>query len=49
MVFHYNILYLPTRFPGAEAICGKQHPSAWGEEGEKGTKPEARVEHDGNR
>lgn len=49
--FLYLFIYLfssPPR-PGTEAKRGKQHPSAWGEEGEKGSKPKARVEHDGVR
>lgn len=40
----------PSHHPtlsGAEALHGKQHSSAGGEEGEKGSKSQAGVEHDG--
>lgn len=43
--------FLSTRvpLPGTEAKRRKQHPSARGEKGEKGSKPQARVEQDGIR
>lgn len=40
----------PSHYPtlsGAEALHGKQHSSAGGEEGEKGSKSQAGVEYDG--
>lgn len=47
LYFYVFILCLHPPFSGAEAMRGKQHPSARGEEGEEGSKPQAGVEHDG--
>lgn len=44
--FSLSVSHHPT-LSGAEALHGKQHSSAGGEEGEKGSKSQAGVEHDG--
>lgn len=44
--FSLSLSHHPT-LSGAEALHGKQHSSARGEEGEKGSKSQAGVEYDG--